>query len=144
MKLCYKCDIKKEEIAFSWRNKTKQTRMPWCKSCIKEYDSNRQKSQIYLARKYELAKERQEKSRNYIQDVLQNSKCMDCENDNWRVLEFDHKDKSTKLYNISMMYDLSTETIQKEIDKCEIRCANCHRIRTAKQFNTWRFKRDMV
>ena len=35
---------------------------------------------------------------------------------------------------------VSLDTLKKEIDKCEIRCANCHRRKTAKQFNFYKTK----
>jgi hypothetical protein len=43
-----------------------------------------------------------------------------------------------KEYNISSMVTnrLSVEKIQKEIQKCEIRCANCHKRKTA-HTNSW-------
>jgi hypothetical protein len=46
------------------------------------------------------------------------------------MLDFDHlKDKK---YNISrMIHDgFSWAAIKKEIAKCEVVCANCHRVRT--------------
>jgi len=49
------------------------------------------------------------------------------------VLEFDHK--HDKKYNVSAMHTLSLELLIKEIEKCEVRCANCHRRKTAHQFN---------
>jgi hypothetical protein len=58
------------------------------------------------------------------------SGCADCGIKNHIVLDFDHlRDKK---YNISrMIHDgFSWKAIKKEIEKCEIVCANCHRIRT--------------
>ncbi len=58
--------------------------------------------------------------------------CADCGTKDPRVLDFDHTGKHQKQYNISDMVRtyLGKETILKEIKKCEIRCANCHRIKT--------------
>jgi hypothetical protein len=51
--------------------------------------------------------------------------------DDPRALEFDHfRDKK---YNLAKMVGAGycIETIEKEIEKCEVRCANCHNIKTA-------------
>jgi hypothetical protein len=47
------------------------------------------------------------------------------------VLEFDHV-RDIKKYDISrmLMSGLCLKTIIKEIDKCEICCVNCHKLRT--------------
>ena len=57
------------------------------------------------------------------------------------VLDFDHRDEKEKKYNISEMvlrFQKAWVTIEEEIEKCDIRCANCHRRRTAKQFNWYK------
>ena len=49
------------------------------------------------------------------------------------VLDFDHFNKGTsKKFNIGSWSRsvLSIEAVRKEIEKCELVCANCHRIRT--------------
>ena len=46
------------------------------------------------------------------------------------AMDFDHRDPSQKLAGVGMMMGYKIETIQKEIDKCDLVCANCHRIRT--------------
>lgn len=65
-----------------------------------------------------------------LSEIKQSSGCVDCGINNPIVLDFDHlKDKK---YNISrMIHDgFSWAAIKKEIAKCEVVCANCHRIRT--------------
>jgi hypothetical protein len=63
--------------------------------------------------------------------------CVGCGETNPVVLEFDHlRDKS-----FSTGGKLTThkwQAILDEIEKCEVVCANCHRIRTAKQRGTIR------
>jgi hypothetical protein len=58
--------------------------------------------------------------------------CVDCGENDPVVLDFDHK--SDKVASIS--YLLGTvagwERVEKEIEKCEVRCANCHRRKTAR------------
>lgn len=48
-----------------------------------------------------------------------------------RVLEFDHKDPSTKIASVAglMAAKVSLKQIKEEIRKCDVLCANCHRIK---------------
>lgn len=46
------------------------------------------------------------------------------------VMDFDHLPEFEKLKNVSNMLRHSLEALQKEIDKCEVVCSNCHRVRT--------------
>jgi hypothetical protein len=65
-----------------------------------------------------------------LTEIKQSNGCADCGENNPIVLDFDHlKDKK---YNISrMIHDgFSWRSIKKEIEKCQVVCANCHRIRT--------------
>jgi hypothetical protein len=43
------------------------------------------------------------------------------------VMDFDHKDPNTKIGN---PFSLREDLIEQEILKCDLVCANCHRIRT--------------
>lgn len=45
------------------------------------------------------------------------------------VMDFDHV-RGTKLANVSEMRNGTVKAMQAEIEKCEVVCANCHRIRS--------------
>lgn len=55
--------------------------------------------------------------------------CMHCGEAHPACLDFHHKDSSQKRDAVANMFrqNLSLETIQAEIAKCEVLCANCHR-----------------
>lgn len=67
----------------------------------------------------------------YVKEFLENKSCVDCGTSDIRVLEFDHV-RGTKLYHVSHMVTKAyrLDLLKDEIDKCEIRCCNCHRIIT--------------
>lgn len=69
--------------------------------------------------------------------------CVDCGETDVRVLEFDHEDPSQKRGGVTRLVasSMSWDCIQDEIDKCSVRCANCHRRRTADMFG---FRRATV
>ena len=70
-------------------------------------------------------------------DYLSTHPCIDCNESDPIVLDFDHRDSKTKKFNISRAVGGSHrgwDLIKREIDKCDVRCANCHRRRTYKQF----------
>ena len=83
----------------------------------------------------EKPKRRSAKRKKEIAEMLANIKeksgCVDCGGKfPYYLLDFDHI-RGVKVNSISRMLDRhSLEDILKEIDKCEIVCANCHRSRT--------------
>ena len=76
-------------------------------------------------------KSQKNKNRKFVSWVKGRSCCVDCGENNPLVLDFDHV-TGEKVMNISDMSrtSYSTETIMDEIDKCEVRCSNCHRLIT--------------
>jgi hypothetical protein len=85
---------------------------------------------------YEAQKRHRIKVRLKVLEFLSSRKCVDCGENDPIVLEFDHKNPSKKFKPISIMLSghYSWESLLKEIKKCEIRCANCHRRKTYRQF----------
>lgn len=78
---------------------------------------------------------RRDKRRELIINYFKMNPCVDCGNKDFRVLEFDHvKERGQKSFTISRLSkNAGIETLNKEIAKCEIRCANCHRLKTAER-----------
>jgi hypothetical protein len=78
-------------------------------------------------------KKNQQKLRQFIWDYLKEHPCVDCGEPDPVVLEFDHMgDKKMAIGDISY-HNPSLEKLKEEIEKCEVRCANCHRRKTAIQ-----------
>lgn len=79
-----------------------------------------------------------------IADHLVTHPCVDCGEADLRVLEFDHTDPRTKLGTIGRLVASSLDwgRIQAEIDKCQVRCSNCHRIRTMTDCGSWRVEAE--
>ena len=78
----------------------------------------------------ELVHRQKQQYKKRLVEIKQASGCVDCGENNHIVLDFDHvRDKK---YNVSrMIHDgFSWKAIMNEIKKCEVVCANCHRIRT--------------
>jgi hypothetical protein len=59
-------------------------------------------------------------------------KCMDCGGVFPQVcFQFDHRDPYDKLFSICHGYGRPPEELMREVDKCDLVCANCHLIRTS-------------
>lgn len=72
----------------------------------------------------------------FLKAVKQAAGCMDCRQDFFEfpnVLDFDHRYNEIKLFNLGHVSSQSWEVIIQEIEKCDVVCSNCHRIRTAKR-----------
>lgn len=78
-----------------------------------------------------LKKERMRTFLNELKDVP----CMDCKKKFPPFcMDFDHRDMEEKEFSIGDVVALqSWDKLKKEVKKCDVVCAICHRIRTAKQ-----------
>ncbi len=101
-------------------------------------DSYRTRARV---RKAVQKKDRHEKMAAYLAD----KSCESCGISDIRVLDFDHIEPSKKKFSISrgLNNGWAWDVIMEEVQKCRILCANCHRIVTAEQQNShkWRLGR---
>jgi len=142
-KVCVTCKIEKEISSFNKKSSTKDGLQNVCIDCAaassrKHYQNNKEKvklkSKIRNAKMLILAKK-------IIVSYLK-AGCIDCGEKDPVVLDFDHfKDKKYNIANL-MKRSGSLLVLEDEIKKCEVRCANCHRRKTAKDFNWWRLYID--
>lgn len=78
--------------------------------------------------------ERARRDRVYFQQIKITRGCADCGfSAHPAALDFDHLPGTTKRYRICTMAGMRRDLIDAEIAKCEVVCANCHRIRTSKR-----------
>lgn len=139
MKICNSCKSEKPYSEFHKRPSSKDGYRYECKECVKR--QNKRYYQGHRGRCDQLAKARCERARYknklFIIEYLKNHSCIDCGNNNPVVLDFDHV-RGRKRKTVPQMLTYSRESILSEIAKCDVRCANCHRIRHATEKNWMR------
>jgi hypothetical protein len=131
-KHCKGCDDDKpiEEFRFQ---PSKGRRLARCTACKRAYDNTWHKDHADLDRKLTLAKERNRKTAQAVAEYLQSHPCVDCGEDDIVVLDFDHlRDKDDNVAGL-ISRRCSLQRIMREIAKCVVRCANCHRRKTANE-----------
>ena len=77
---------------------------------------------------YESQARHREKNKRLVREFLRNHPCVDCGENDIIVLQFDHV-RGVKKFTIGHALSGSTRSwkaLQSEIEKCEVRCANCH------------------
>ena len=141
MKICPRCKEKKELDAF-FKKKGRQAGS-YCKPCQLAYvrEHYRKTSGAYNARRYALHQIYTERNRRLVADYLAHHPCVDCNEKDIVVLDFDHV-RGNKDGDVSRMIwgGTSVQRLQAEISKCVARCANCHRRKTAMERGSYRAK----
>lgn len=147
-KICTKCGLNRELEKFSlhYRNGKANGYQSWCKDCTKVYKAkwrlgykvryNSLRRGESGGKKRNIRRERflrTAKRRKFIWNLKQKP-CLDCGRSYppW-VMDFDHRDGETKLYDVSTLWKSrksSWARLKAEVVKCDVICANCHRQRT--------------
>ena len=133
-KVCGKCGIEKASDEFGFRYPKLGIRHSWCKDCFVEYkrlwySQNRER---HLARVKSATAVTLGENQLRVWQYLALHPCVDCGETDPVVLQFDHL--GDKRMNVSnMCRSFSWSVILEEIAKCEVRCANCHFRKTARE-----------
>jgi hypothetical protein len=139
MKVCPRCNIAKSLGEF-YKKKDRRAGS-YCKPCQHAYvrEHYLRTSAVYNARRYALHNIYTDRNRRIVMQHLAMHPCIDCNETDTLVLDFDHV-RGTKDGSISRMLrgGTSIERLRAEMAKCVVRCANCHRRKTAHERGSYR------
>lgn len=93
------------------------------------YERNKE---LYKTRAVASRARQRREQRLIIRHYLESHPCVDCGNKDIRVLQFDHIERGPANKRISRLMGTRKQLLA-EFEKCEVRCANCHMIRTGEQ-----------
>lgn len=101
-------------------------------------EKQKEAARRHYERNREVYRERNDRKRARLRQMVVEAKsvpCTDCgETLPPYCMDFDHRDRGEKEALIShLVNQLSTRRLLAEIAKCDVVCANCHRIRTWQQ-----------
>jgi hypothetical protein len=137
-KICSKCKLRLPLSEFS--TKTGERRHSWCKACNRVYQKAHYAVNVstYKERAKLWRDQRRAEIYIWLAAYLEGHPCVDCDETDPIVLQFDHvRGEKIKDMSILMRDKVSIDVLEAEAAKCDIRCANCHLRRTARQFG-WR------
>ena len=140
VRTCSRCGEAKRIDEFPIKNKATGLRRVWCRDCCRAYgrEHYQKNKPVYLAKAARRRGPDRQRIRDLIRQYLLAHPCVDCGETNILLLDFDHRDRSEKRDMISRIaLGGSWPRVLREIEKCDVRCANCHRLRTAGQLR-WR------
>ena len=146
IKKCYKCKKNIPLTGFNKNKARKDSLQSSCKPCQRQtskkyYNSNRKRCIDIIG-----INRRRRALENYIEIITKylNVPCVDCKKIYHPAsMVFDHKVGSVKnIYrnegvNYLIRAGYSKEVIKEEIEKCDVRCQNCHYLKTSKDFKHW-------
>src|SRR2546430_16907737 len=132
MRACTKCGELKPRDAFPPVRRGEPELQSWCRACFAAYGreyyrKNRDAQKSRLLRN--VAATRAENRRRII-EYLATHPCVECGETDIIVLEFDHLGDKVADVSTYASGGRTWARIETEIQKCEVRCANCHRRKT--------------
>lgn len=137
-KRCPSCMSLKSIDEFNWRDKAHTKLQSYCRDCSnrawrrwyrEETNRRRHLDTLYLRRRRRIDRHQQ------LITELKSQPCADC----GQVfppyaMDFDHLGDKAELVS-TLVYSSGTERLLAEVGKCEVVCANCHRMRTYRRLN---------
>jgi hypothetical protein len=127
-KTCSKCRAIKAVTDFNFKNRAAGVRHTYCRDCGKQITRShyRRNKQAYLDRNTRTNSRHRELIR-----LAKARPCADCGVQYpYYVMDFDHREAGSKSFILSDVPRATRLSLMREIAKCDVVCANCHRERT--------------
>lgn len=133
LRRCQTCKVKKSLADFHRHAGLPHGRQYRCKACL----AVKARTPEHRAAQREYGRQRYARACEIFHQI-KSQPCMDCGGTfPHYVMEFDHPDRSIKTGNISQMIGggsyANMRKVLAEVEKAQLVCANCHRIRTHQQ-----------
>ncbi len=145
LRLCRICKSNRPLTEFPFRSMRIQTRQWICLECQRTYSrawyANNRARQAATARRND--DKRVRRATAFVQAFLSTHPCNDCGQPNSIVLEFDHLRAKKEEISAMVRRGAPISSIALEMEKCEVRCANCHRRKTARDRGWYRARAQM-
>jgi hypothetical protein len=144
MKTCEKCGESSPIENFEYHSSYKDDFFTICKKCYDKIKLEKDAKKAERLEKKNQTKEKNKLKKKEAQKRIsekhkllklklieeKGSVCLDC-NKSYPIVcyDFHHRDKTSKEYGWGQLKNKSEEIIRAEIEKCDLLCSNCHRIR---------------
>lgn len=125
---CSSCNLTKPVSEFNFKQRATLTRHSYCRECGKQLTRRHyaRNKRAYLDRN----------ARTYLRHrqlirAAKSRPCADCSIQYpYYVMDFDHRDGASKEFALNSVSRKTERAILREMEKCDVVCANCHRERT--------------
>jgi hypothetical protein len=142
-KRCSRCGEDKPLNEFNRKDRNHLQR--YCRACNSAYLKEHYAKNLayYVAKAARFKKAQKTANRRLLLDYFSTHPCVDCGETDPVVLQFDHV-RGEKRGNVaSLLNDCRRwEVVFAEIEKCDVRCANCHFRKTARELGWYRYMEE--
>ena len=141
LRTCGGCGLSKPLDQFSWRRRKRMQRDNMCRGCRSEYgkahyEANKPR---YIQNAARVKKATKLERIWYLLEYFEDHPCADCGESDPVVLDFDHLTRQ-EVQRLQGIRGEGLGLVLEEIKKCEVVCANCHRVRTAAGWGSLRYR----
>lgn len=127
--ICRTCKQDKPEDAFHFRNRLRGTRKKQCAECFNSWRKKwyLKNKEYYINNSIEHKRQQRLENKRKVKEILSIKGCLRCPEVHPACLDFHHIGRKREGISKMVQRGDSWKKIRREIDKCIVLCANCHR-----------------